>query len=100
MAKKLDTRPYDACAYLKTDKDCALYLQATIDEAYGNPGLIVAALGNFVRARGMMQLAREPGLTHEELYKALSPAGDPSFATVVKVCKALGLKLHTEAAKV
>ena len=45
---------------------------------------------------GMMQLARETGLTREGLYKALSPEGNPSFATVMKVCKALGLKLHTE----
>ncbi len=44
----------------------------------------------------MMQLARETGLTREGLYKALSPEGNPSFATVMKVCKALGLKLHTE----
>lgn len=49
------------------------------------------------RARGMMQLARDSGLTREGLYKALSPEGNPSFATVMKVCKALGLKLNTEA---
>ena len=85
MVKKLQTRRYDAAAYLKTEQDCALYLQAAIDES-----------GGIARARGMMQLARETGLTCEGLYKALSPEGNPSFATVMKVCKALGLKLHTE----
>jgi len=63
----------------------------------GDPALVIAALGDIARARGMMQLARETGLTREGLYKALSPDGNPSFSTVMKVCKALGLKLHTEA---
>lgn len=93
---KIETHPYDAAAYLKSEEDCALYLQAVIDESEGNPAMIVAALGDIARARGMMQLARETGLTREGLYKALSPEGNPSFATVIKVCKALGLKLHAE----
>jgi DNA-binding phage protein len=84
MAKKTETRPHDAASYLKTEQDCALYLQV--------------ALGDIARARGMMQLVRETGLTREGLYKASSPEGNPSFATVMKVCKALGLKLHTEPA--
>lgn len=98
MAKKLQTRPYDAAAYLKSKRDCALYLQAAIDESDGEPAVVVAALGDIARARGMMQLARDTGLTREGLYKALSPEGNPSFATVMKVCKALGLKMHTEPA--
>ena len=93
---KTKTRPYDAAAYLKTEEDCALYLQAVIDESEGDPALIVAALGDIARARGMMSLARETGLTREGLYKALSPEGNPSFATILKVCKAMGLKLHAE----
>ena len=96
MTRKLQTRPYDAVAYLKTGRDCALYLQAAIDKSDSDPALVIAALGDIARARGMMQLARETGLTREGLYKALSPEGNPSFATVMKVCKALGLKLQTE----
>jgi len=96
--KKLYTRPYDAASYLKTEQDCALYLQAAIDESDGDAAIVVTALGDIARARGMMNLARETGLTREGLYKALSPEGNPSFATIMKVCKALGLKLHTEAA--
>jgi probable addiction module antidote protein len=84
MVKKLSTRPYDAAAYLKTEQEWALYLQAAIDESDGDPALVVAALGDIARARGMMQLARETGLTREGLYKALSPEGNPSFATVMK----------------
>jgi len=97
MSKTL-TQPYDAAAYLKTEEECALYLQAAIDESEGDPIIIVSALGDIARARGMMQLARETGLTREGLYKALSPEGNPSFSTIIKVCKALGLKLHAEPA--
>ena len=97
---KLKTRRYDAAAYLKTEKECALYLQAAIDESQGDAAIIVAALGDIARARGMMELARKTGLTREGLYKALSADGNPSFSTIMKVCSALGLKLHTELANV
>jgi len=73
-------------------------LQAAIEESQGDSEIIVIALGDIARARGMMQLARETGLTREGLYKALSPGGNPSFSTVLKVCQALGLKFHAEAA--
>ena len=46
----------------------------------------------------MAQLARDTGLGRESLYKALSGEGNPSFATILKVMRALGLKLHVEAA--
>ena len=78
MTKKLRTRPYDAATYLKSEKDCALYLQAAIEESDGDPAIVVAALGDIARARGMMQLARDTGLTREGLYKALSPEGKGS----------------------
>lgn len=96
---KVATRPYDAASYLKTDAECALYLQAVIDEADGDPAMVVTALGEIARARGMMQLARETGLTREGLYKTLSAGGNPSFATVMKVCRALGVKLHAKVAQ-
>ena len=96
---KVASRRYDAASYLKTDDaDCALYLQAVIDEADGDPAMVVTALGEIARARGMMQLARETGLTREGLYKTLSAGGNPSFATVIKVCRALGMKLNAKAA--
>ncbi len=96
---KVATRPYDAASYLKTDAECALYLQAVIDEADGDPAMVVTALGEIARARGMMQLARETGLTREGLYKMLSAGGNPSFATVMKVCRALGVKPHSKVAQ-
>lgn len=54
---------------------------------------MIGALNEITRARGMMLLARDTGLTYERLYQELAPGGNPSFASILKVCKALGVKL-------
>ena len=59
---------------------------------------IARALGNIARAKGMTQVAKDAGLSRESLYRALSAQGNPSFATVLKVAKALGMKLRAAAA--
>ena len=92
---KLKTRPWDAAEHLETEEDQAAYLEAALEE--GDPALIAAALGDIARAVGMTEIARETGLGRESLYKALSPEGNPEFATVLKVVRALGLKLHAKA---
>ncbi len=96
---KIKLTRWDASNELKDDKDCVLYLEAIMEEADGDEKLIAAALGDIARARGMMQVSRDTGLAREALYRALSPDGNPSFATVLKVTKALGLKLTVTAAK-
>jgi probable addiction module antidote protein len=87
---------WDAAESLKTEEDMVLYLDACLEDDPGDGSLIRAALGDIARARGMSQLARDTGLSREGLYQALSAKGNPEFATVVKVIKALGLKLHAE----
>lgn len=87
-------RKWDTVEYLKTDEDMAIYLEACIEEAGDDAAFIAAALGDIARAKGMTQLARDTGLGRESLYKALSGEGNPSFATILKVMSALGLKLH------
>lgn len=91
---KLKTTRWDSAKYLKTDEDIVFYLEACLEE--DDPALIMHALGVIARARGMTQVARETGLGRESLYKALSPEGNPEFSTVLKVLKALGIKLHAE----
>lgn len=93
---KVKTTPWDAAEHLKTDEDMAAYLEAAIED--GDPVVISAAIGDIARAKGMSQIARETGLGRESLYKALSPGGNPEFATILKVVRALGLKFHVEAA--
>jgi probable addiction module antidote protein len=75
---------------------------AVVDYVYQfgrrDPALVAAALGDIARAKGITQIARDTGLGRESLYKALSPEGNPEFATVLKVVRALGLQLHAAAA--
>lgn len=92
MAEKF-TR-WDAADYLKTEEDMALYLDACLDEDTGDGRLIRAALNDIARARGMSRLARDTGLTREGLYRALSEKGNPELSTVLRIIKALGMKLH------
>ncbi|MFN2323984.1 MAG: addiction module antidote protein [Trueperaceae bacterium] len=87
-----ETRPWDAATLLEDDGDVAAYLDAVLDEA--DPSLLVAALGDVARAKGMTWIAHETDLGRESLYKALSLEGNPQFATVHKVVRALGLRLR------
>lgn len=87
---------YDTAEHLRSEEEIALYLEAVMEE--GDAALIIAALGDVARARNMSQLARDTGMTREGLYKALSGEGNPSFATVMKVARALGLKLSFQLA--
>ncbi|MFM7484244.1 MAG: addiction module antidote protein [Burkholderiaceae bacterium] len=89
---------WDAVHELKSEEDIALYFEACLDDDPGDGSLIRAALGDIARARGMSLVARETGMARESLYKALSPEGNPGFATIMKVIRALGFKLHSELA--
>lgn len=90
----LGIQPYDVADYLKTPEDCAAYLEAWLTDAPDDAAGIARALGDIARARGMAQVARDAGLSRESLYKALSGKGNPEFATVLKVVRALGMELH------
>ena len=97
MAEKFSR--WDPVDDLTTEEDITLYFQVCIEDDPGDGSLVRAALGDIARARGMSQLARDTGLAREGLYKALSPDGNPEFATIMKVIKALGLKLGAQAAQ-
>jgi probable addiction module antidote protein len=89
---KIQTHPWDAAEHLETREDMAVYLEAALED--GDPALVVAALGDIARSKGMTHISRETGLGRESLYKALSMEGNPEFATVLKVVQALGLRLQ------
>ena len=89
---KTATTPWDPADHLKTEEDMAAYLEAALED--GDSTLFAAALGDIARAKGMTNVARDAGLGRESLYKALSPTGNPEFATILKVVAALGLRLH------
>lgn len=95
---KTKTLPYDVAEQLRTPQEMAAYLDAWLVEAPEDAQGIAHALGQIARAKGMSQVARDAGLSRESLYKALSENGNPSFAAVLKVARALGVRLHAEAA--
>jgi len=82
---------WDASEYLETEEDIAAYLNAVMEE--GDPSLLQAALGDVAKARGMTSVAKEAGVGRESLYKSLSANGNPSFQTVSKVSRALGVQI-------
>ena len=97
MSKKTETfTPYDTADYLTGTEDIAAYLEAVIEEAGDDPAFIAQALGTIARSGNLSELARRVDMSREGLYKALSADGNPSFATIMKVAGALGLRLHFE----
>jgi len=82
--------PFDATRYLTDDEAIAEYMNAVLES--DNPDLLLLALGDIARARGMAQIAKDTGLGRESLYKALTPGAKPRFDTVMKVARALGVK--------
>ncbi len=92
------TSPYDVAEHLRTPEEMAAYLDAWLTESPEDAAGIARALGDIARAKGMSQVARDAGLSRESLYRALSGDGNPSFATVLKVAHALGVKLHAHPA--
>jgi probable addiction module antidote protein len=89
------TTRYDTAVLLNTKKDVTAYLNAVFEE--DDPALIAHALGVVARSAGMAEIAKQAGLTRPSLYKALSENGRPEFSTVLKVIRALGLKLKIAA---
>lgn len=92
---KTKTEAYDVAEHLRTQEEMALYLDACIEESDGDAAFVAKALGDIARAQGMAQVAKSTGLSRESLYKSLSGERVPNFSTILKVTKALGLKLHT-----
>ena len=84
--------PWDTADYLETVEDIVYYLEAAFDD--GDPQIIMEALGNIARSKGMSAVATETGLGRESLYKALSSSGNPRFISIMSVLQSLGIRLH------
>ena len=92
---KLKAKPWDVVEHLKTERDMAGYLEAAFED--GDPTLIAAALGDVARAKGMMEISRQTGVSRAVLARTFSANGKPEFATMLKVIHALGIKLKASA---
>ena len=98
MNTKVKFSKYDTVDFLETEEDILAYFDAVMEENSDDPALIAKALGNIAKARGMTRVANDTGLSRENLYRALSGDVKPDFDTVLKVVKALGLKLKAASA--
>lgn len=85
---------WDVAEHLRTKEDVRLYLEACAEKDPGDGSLIRAALNDIARAQNMTLLARDIGMSREGLYKAISENGSPSFATVMRITRALGMQLR------
>jgi probable addiction module antidote protein len=89
--------PWDPLNHLKNDEELCLYLEACADEDPGDGSLIRAALNDVARIKNLSALARDAKMTREGLYKALSKDGNPSFSTVMRITRAMGLRVRITA---
>lgn len=87
----IETMRWDITEFLDNDEAIAAYLSAVFEA--GDPDEMRDALRHVAKARGMTELAQASGITRPGLYKALGENGNPSFATVVALLKALGVKM-------
>lgn len=87
---------WDPADHIESAADAIAYLDAALED--GDPQLVAAVLGDIARAAGMTKIAAATGLGRESLYKSLSPNGNPELATVLKVMRAAGLRLHASLA--
>lgn len=90
----IKTKTFDVADFLNDEETIAEYLNMALEDS--NPEMLLLAVKNIARARGMTQLAQDAGLGRESLYKALSEGAKPRYDTVLKVVRALGVKLHAE----
>jgi probable addiction module antidote protein len=88
----LKTTRWDASEFLDSDEAIAAYLNAAFED--GDPGFIAASIGHVAKAKGMSQIARETGLSRENLYRALGDSGNPELSTMTKVMRALGMRIQ------
>lgn len=93
---KVTTKKWDASEYLDSPEMIREYLKAALED--GDTELLITALGNVAKAKGMSEIAQKTKLNRQSLYKSLSPKGSPKFETVLKVLQAFNLKLTIEPA--
>jgi probable addiction module antidote protein len=94
---KIKTSKWDPSEYIETKEDVIAYLEVALEE--NDPAFLLKTIGYIARSKGMAQLARELNLNREGLYESLSPTGNPSFITVMKVLDNLGFQLNIQQKK-
>jgi len=94
VKKGRELLPFDAARYLNDEIAIAEYMTAVLETQ--DSDLLLLALADIAKAKGMAQVAKDAGLGRESLYKALAPGAKPRFDTIIKVARALGVRLTAE----
>ena len=94
MTTRTKTKTFDVADFVQDEETIAEYLNLALDDP--NPEMLLLAVKNIARARGMAQLAHDAGLGRESIYKALSEGAKPRYDTILKVVRALGVKLQAK----
>jgi len=89
---------WDSAQYLKSDDDIAAYLDACFEEGGADARFITRALATVARAKGVAVVAERAGLAPERLDALLSTDANPGFDEILRVIRALGMRLHAEKA--
>ncbi|MDX9668626.1 putative addiction module antidote protein [Pseudomonas sp. P5_152] len=84
---------YDPAAALTDPETIAIFMNDAFET--GDPAHIAKAIGIVARAKGMAELAKESGLSREQLYRSFSENGNPTLKNLLKVMRAIGLDLTT-----
>jgi probable addiction module antidote protein len=95
--EKITVSDWDPAEIIETKEDVIAFLEEALEE--NDSEFLLETIGHIARSKGMAQIARELNLNRESLYKSLSPGGNPSFFTVVKVLDNLGFKLNIQLKK-
>ena len=85
---------WDMAEHINTKEDIIGIIEAALEE--NDTEFLLSVINDIARSKGMAQIAREIGVTREGLYKSLSPAGNPSFETVLKLLNILGFQLSVK----
>ena len=88
------TTPFDTAEFLDSPEAIAEYLNEAFGD--GDSAFVARAIGTAARARGMADVARQAGVSRENLYRSLNGETRPEFDTVLRVIDALGLKLEAK----
>ncbi|MDR3020791.1 MAG: putative addiction module antidote protein [Treponema sp.] len=95
--KKYKVTKWDPAEIIETKEDVIAFLEEALEE--NDIEFLFKTIGYIARSKGMAQIARELELNREGLYTALSPQGNPSFITIVRVLDNLGFRLNIQAKK-
>jgi probable addiction module antidote protein len=91
---KVTYAPFEVADYLDSDEAIAEYLSLAVRDE--NPGVLLKALGDVAKARGMAEVAKASGLGRESLYKTLAPGAKPRFETIATIMRALNVGFSVE----